>query len=239
MLVKEVYFHSLINESVFVLKIALASQTFTEVKKQFFDKMSASDSEKEKQLAIIKKRYLTVDENDHIKRTPLLQVFSDPQIDEVIKKEIFFYHFVLEEPVIYEILCFVYDRLLAGKKYLSKEDFDKMTVDTKMYRDLVNILEKFDLIKFGKKRISIKYYPVSWQAYAYGIFHQYKRQNYSHITKEDLQDSMLSRIFLVDPAQIDRCLLPAIEAWFMRPAGFAANSVLLLLPLEEIVSYLT
>ena len=237
---------ALLEETFLILKLASQLETLDELKKESYKLLPyKSGKTKSKYFNILKNRFLQFTEDDKIILTPLLKVVTLSHLEEKIKKEIIFYHLCKVESLNLQILYYLYN-FLPQKKEISKANFKSSAYllmdkeSSSMLKNLIDTLEKFSLVTINKKKnIEFNYYPVSWQAFIYALYHHYKDSRDKKkisLSMTDVFESALPRIFLVNLQHMQKILADAEDLWIIRPAGKGfQNNFLLVSSLDKVV----
>ena len=113
---------ALLEETIVVLEVASRVETLDEFMTESNNALSCKSLKtKKKYIEVIKDRFLQFTEDGRLIHTPLLSVINIP-IEDSIKKEIIFYHLILRESLILQILYYLYN-FLPQKKEISKSNF--------------------------------------------------------------------------------------------------------------------
>ena len=236
---------AILDETIMLLKLASSLSTLDEFNRESHKILSSSRQTKNKYIEVIKERFLNFTDDGKIIHTPLLTLINLDHLEDSVKKEIIFYHLASVESVILQILYYLYN-FLPQKKEISKTNFKSSVYllmdkeSSAMLKNLNDILEVFGFLSItDRKTIKFDYYPVSWQAFIYALYHHYQQNREKKkisLSMTDVFESVLPRIFLVNLQHMQRILSITEDLWLIRPAGKGfQNNFLLMSSLERVV----
>lgn|GEM_PF-2409868 len=234
--------NAMLEETKQLLKLAALTLNLKEFIKKSKDALPYKTAKaKLNHINAIKDRYLEL-KGEEILLTPLLKLISNEKVAEKIKDEVLFYHLTRSEPIVKEIMYYIYN-FLPAKKEISLEEFRRsayLLMDKKaqdIVAKLLDNLTNFKLISKEEGKIKFDYYSVSWQSFIYALLHFFNKKTV--ITFEEILNSLIPRIYLLNLVNIKEYLMVARNSWLLRPAGKGQkNKIYLLTSLDKFIDYL-